>query len=66
MKYLVQAILVDGDIETVSDSFKTDNYQETLDFVMKRHRTSSSYIYTVLDLTTKEVLIRTAENKFGW
>ena len=66
MKYLVQAILVDGDIETIPDSFKTDNYQETLDFVMKRHRISSSYIYIVLDLTTKEVLIRTTENKFAY
>ena len=66
MKYLVQAILIDGDLETVIDSIKTDNYQETLDFVMKRHKISSSYLYIVLELDTREVLIRTKENKFGW
>lgn len=66
MKYLVQAILIDCDIETVQDSFKTDNYHEVLDFVMKRHKNSNSYIYIVLDLNTQEALIRTTENKFGW
>lgn len=65
MRYLVQAILVDGDYETPIDSFKTDNYQETLDFVMGRHKTSHSYIYTAMDLTTQEVLIRTNRNKFA-
>lgn len=66
MKYLVQAILIDGDIETVIDSFKTDNYTDVLEFVMKRHKSSTKYLYIAMDRDTQEVIIRTRENKFIW
>ena len=66
MKYLVQAILIDGDIETIIDSFKTDNYTDALEFVMKRHKSSTNYLYIAMNRDTQEVIIRTRENKFIW
>ena len=66
MKYLVQAILIDGDIETIIDSFKTDNYTDVLEFVMKRHKSSTNYLYVAMNRDTQEVVIRTRENKFIW
>ena len=66
MKYLVQAILIDGDIETVIDSIKTDDYQKTIDFVMMRHKSSSDYLYIVMDIDTREIVTRTTKNRFGW
>lgn len=64
MKFLVQAILIDGGIETVVDSLKTDDCKKTLDFVMGRHRHSYNYLYVVLDIATREVLTRTRFNSF--
>lgn len=64
MKYLVQAILIDGDIERVNDSIKTDEYEVTLDFVMKRHKTSDKYFYIVMEIETQKIIIKTKENKF--
>jgi len=64
MKYLVQAILQDGDIETVVDSIKTDDWENTVDFVMRRHKSNYHYLYTVLDIETKEVLLKQIRNKF--
>ena len=66
MKYLVQAILIDGDIETVIDSIKTDDDRQTVEFLMRRHRTNPHYLYTVMDIETKEILIHTTRNIFGW
>ena len=41
-EYRVQAILIDNtgrnEIETIVDSFKTTDYEKTLEFVMKKHR----------------------------
>ena len=64
MKYLVQAILIDGDIETVVDSFKTDNYETTLDFVMKKHRTSKKYLYVVMEIKGQKIIAKTEENRY--
>lgn len=66
MKYLVQAILEDGNIETVIDSIKTDDHRKTVEFVMKRHKTSSMYRYVVMDIATREILINTTRNIYGW
>lgn len=65
MKYLVQAILIDGDIQCPIESFKTDDYNETLEFVMKRHKSSTKYLYMAMDIETQEVLVRTMENAFS-
>lgn len=69
-KYLVQAILVDNTgrntIETVVDSIKTDDYQATLDFVMKRHKSSNHYLYCVMDIESRNILVKTNENKYYW
>ena len=68
MKYLVQAILIDNTgrntIETVVDSFKTDDYQVGIEFCMKRHRSSNKYIYNALDIEARKVVFSTTCNKF--
>lgn len=63
-KFLVQAILLDGSLETVIDSIRTDNYETTLDNVMKRHRRSRSYLYVVMRCDTHEIVVKTMHNKF--
>ena len=56
MEYLVQAILIDNTgrntIETVIDSFRTDDYQRTLDRLMKKHKNSNKYKFTVVEIET--------------
>lgn len=64
MKYLVQGILIDGDRETVIDSIKTDNYETSLDFIMRRHKTSSSYLYIVMEIEEQKIITKTKENKY--
>lgn len=66
MKYLVQAILIDGDIETVIDSIKTDDDRATVERLMRRHKASSDYRYVVMDIATQEILINTTRNIYGW
>lgn len=66
MKYLVQAILIDGNIECPIESIKTDDDRATVEFLMKRHKTSSNYRYVVMDIATQEILINTTRNIFGW
>lgn len=66
MKYLVQAILHDGNVEKVVDSFKTDDYKVTLDFLMKKHKTNYHYQYTVMQITTHEIVVNTTHNIFAW
>lgn len=66
MKYLVQAILHDGDIEAVVDSIKTDDDKATVEFLMRRHKNSNHYQYIVMDIATQEILINTTRNIFGW
>ena len=65
MKYLVQAILEDGNIETVIDSIKTDDDRATVELLMKRHKNSSHYRYVVMDIAAQETLINTTRNIFG-
>lgn len=66
MKYLVQAILHDGEIETVIDSFKTDDYKQTIEFLMKKHRNCNRYQYVAMDIETGELLENTTKNIFAW
>ena len=67
-KYRVQAILIDTTgnktIETITDSYTTPNYEETLDRIMKKHKSSNHYLYNVLDLDTVELIYSSAENKY--
>lgn len=56
MKYLVQAILKDGEQETVIDSIKTDNMVRALHLVMKKHRNSYKYTYNVMVIATNHVM----------
>ena len=64
-KYLVQAILIDGCIETVIDSFKTDDAEKMLDFVMKRHKNSSKYLYMVMEIKTQKIIVKIEKNKYS-
>lgn len=64
MKYLVQAILNDGDINSVVDSFKTNDYDSTLEFLMRRHRNNYHYRYVVIDIAAQEILINASLNKY--
>lgn len=68
--YRVQAILIDNtgrnEIETVVDSFLTSDYIKTLDFVMQRHKISSSYLYIVMDIETQEIIYKSKENKYAF
>lgn len=69
-EYRVQAILIDttgrNEIETIVDSFKTTDYEKTLDFVMQRHKVSSSYLYIVMDIETQEIIYKSKENKYAF
>ena len=66
MKYLVQAILIDGDIECPIESIKTDDCHATIDWLMKRHKSSNSYRYVAMAIATQEILINTTRNIYGW
>lgn len=64
MKYLVQAILVDGEIETVVGSIKSDDYKDTALFLMMTHRHSYKYLYRAMDIETGQIVMSTTKNKF--
>ncbi len=64
MKYLVQAILVDGEIETVVGSIKSDDYKYTALFLMKAHRHSYKYLYRAMDIETGQIVMSTTKNEF--
>lgn len=66
MKYLVQAILHDGDIETVVDSFKTDSYEDTVKFLMRKHHNCTKYQYAAMCIETGELVVNTTKNDFAW
>lgn len=61
-KYLVQAILTDGERETVVNSCKTDNPVHALHAFMKLHKNSYKYKYNVMVIETQHVM--TYENIF--
>lgn len=63
-KYLVQGILIDDDVQTVTESFYTDDYEQALDFIMQKHKFSHKYVYNVLDVKRNELIISTSENKY--
>lgn len=68
-EYRVQAILIDNtgrnEIETIVDSFKTTDYEKTLEFVMKRHRFCNNYLYTVMEIESQKIIFKSKENKFA-
>ena len=69
MKYLVQAILIDNMgnniIETVTDSFRTDDYERTLKFAMQKHKHNYHYQYNVLDTTNNNIILTTKNNYYA-
>lgn len=64
MRYLVQAILIDGDIETVVGSIKSDDYKATATFLMMMHRHGYKYLYRAMDIETGEIVMSTTKNEF--
>ena len=68
-EYRVQAILIDNtgrnEIETVVDSFKTTDYEKTLEFVMKKHRFCSNYLYVAMEIENQKIIFKSKENKFA-
>lgn len=68
-EYRVQAILIDNtgrnEIETVVDSFKTTDYEKTLEFVMKRHRFCGDYLYVAMEIENQKIIFKSKENKFA-
>lgn len=70
MKYLVQGILIDNTgkntIETPIDSIKSDDYMSTIEFIMKRHKSSPHYLYRAIEIETQKVVFSTTKNKFAW
>lgn len=64
-KFLVQAILSDGDFETVIDSIKTDDSNRIIEFLMKKHKSSRKYTYIVMDILTQEIVMKTTNNKYA-
>lgn len=64
MRYLVQAILIDGDIETVVGSIKSDDYKAAATFLMMTHRHSYKYLYRAMDIETGEIVMSTTKNEF--
>ena len=68
-EYRVQAILIDSTgrnkIETVIDSFKTTDYEKTLEFVMKRHRFCNDHLYIAMEIENQKIIFKSKENKFA-
>ena len=68
-EYRVQAILIDSTgrnkIETVIDSFKTTDYEKTLEFVMKKHRFCNDYLYVAMEIENQKIIFKSKENKFA-
>ena len=68
-EYRVQAILIDSTgrnkIETVIDSFKTTDYEKTLEFVMKKHRFCDDYLYVAMEIENQKIIFKSKENKFA-
>lgn len=61
-KYLVQAILVDGENQRVINSTKTNNPVEAMHIFMKLHKNAYNYIYNVMTIETQ--FVQTFENIF--
>lgn len=55
-KYLVQAILIDGERETVVNSTRTNDPVHALHAFMKLHRNSYKYQYNVMNIETQHVM----------
>lgn len=68
-QYIIQSILIDEHgpktIETVTHSLRSSDYETALDYLMKKHRSSRSFLYIVMDIETEEIIIRTKENKYS-
>ena len=68
-EYIVQAILIErtwrGEAETVVNSLRTTDYQQALDYLMKKHKVSSSYLYIAMEVATQEIVFKSKENKYA-
>ena len=68
--YLIQAILIDdtgrNTIETVVNSIKSDDYNTAIEFLMKKHKNSTHYLYRAIEIENQQVVASTTENKFAW
>ena len=69
MKYRVQAILIDTTgmvaIEVIANSITTTDYQAALDHLMKKHKSSHSYLYIVMELESQNIIYKSKENKYS-
>ena len=67
-KYKVQAILIErnslGVQETITNSYTVTNWEEAIDYLMKKHKVSHSFLYIAMDLETQEIVFKTNENKY--
>jgi hypothetical protein len=68
-KYRVQAILIERDNkgverETITNSISCDDYLQGLDYLMKKHKASGSYLYIAMALETQEIVFKSKENKY--
>ena len=68
-RYRIQSILIEYDNrgrcrETITHSIRCEDYQAGLEYLMKKHRVSGSFLYNVLDLETGELLVSTKTNPY--
>lgn len=68
-KYRVQAILIEttareGVRETITNSITCEDWEAGMDYLMKKHKASASFLYIAMDLETQEILAKTRENKY--
>lgn len=69
-EYRVQAILIERDNrgierETIVNSIKCEDYQQGLDYLMKKHKVSRLYLYIAMDIETQEIVFKSRENKYA-
>lgn len=67
-EYRVQSILIDStgkdEVETIVDSFRTTDYEKTLDMVMCKHKLNSHYLYVVMEIDTQKIIYKSKDNKY--
>ena len=60
----ITRVLIDGDIETVVGSIKSDDYKAAATFLMMMHRHGYKYLYRAMDIETGEIVMSTTKNEF--
>lgn len=68
-EYRIQAILIEhtareGTIETITNSLRSTDYKAAIDYLMKKHRASRSYLYVAMDLETQDIVYKSDENPY--